>query len=156
MRQASARAAASPARGGLPNALFVWAAVEQLPAELTGVTEVHAVMPWGSLLRTTLGRDPAALRRLAAACRPDTPLQVALNLHAWRPPVREVADLPEPDPTTAVAQLAGRYAEGGWRVEKARYLTGPDVDALQSSWARRLGSTRDRLDVLSLTATRDG
>ena len=29
-----ARAAAKPARGGAPNALFVWAAVERLPAEL--------------------------------------------------------------------------------------------------------------------------
>ncbi|MGH9970191.1 MAG: methyltransferase domain-containing protein [Pyrinomonadaceae bacterium] len=40
-----------PAKGGLPNALFLQAAVEDLPGELDGVAdEVHIHFPWGSLL----------------------------------------------------------------------------------------------------------
>jgi 16S rRNA (adenine(1408)-N(1))-methyltransferase len=37
MAEAARRAAAKPSRGGLPNALFVVAAVEALPPELTGL-----------------------------------------------------------------------------------------------------------------------
>lgn len=36
----AARRAAKPNRGGLPNALFVAAAVEALPAELDGVADL--------------------------------------------------------------------------------------------------------------------
>src|SRR5215204_135701 len=44
MRKAAARAAAKPERGGLPNAVFVWAAAERLPAELRDLDEVHVLM----------------------------------------------------------------------------------------------------------------
>jgi 16S rRNA (adenine(1408)-N(1))-methyltransferase len=94
MRRASALAAA---RNGLPNALFVWAPVEQLPAELSGVTELHVIMPWGRLLRAMIRADPAVLSQLAAACVPGARLLVALNLHAWHPPVPEVSGAPAPD-----------------------------------------------------------
>jgi 16S rRNA (adenine(1408)-N(1))-methyltransferase len=40
MVPASRRAAAKPERGGLPNALFVVAAAEALPVELTGVANL--------------------------------------------------------------------------------------------------------------------
>ena len=40
-----------PSKGGLPNVLFLQAAVEDLPSELDGVAdEVHVHFPWGSLL----------------------------------------------------------------------------------------------------------
>src|SRR3954447_20734462 len=48
MRKVAARAAAKPAKGGTANALFLWAAAERWPAELSGITEVHSLMPWGS------------------------------------------------------------------------------------------------------------
>src|SRR5688572_11197679 len=61
-----------PARGGAPNALFVQAAVESLPAELDGVAdEVHVHFPWGSLLRAVATGDPAALRGLRRLCAPN-------------------------------------------------------------------------------------
>ncbi|MGH2393895.1 MAG: methyltransferase domain-containing protein [Candidatus Limnocylindria bacterium] len=40
MVKAARRAASRPNRGGLPNALFVAAAVEALPAELDGVADL--------------------------------------------------------------------------------------------------------------------
>lgn len=137
MRKAAARAAAKPARGGLPNAVFVWASAEKLPPDLRDVDELHVLMPWGSLLRGLL--DDSPLRRdLAAAARPGAAFVVTLNLHAWRPRVPEVGDLPEPD-----ASLAERFAADGWLVSAG------DAD-VSSSWTRRLGSTRDELAVLTL------
>src|SRR5579885_886506 len=70
MRPASSRAAAKPARGGAANAMFVRAAVEALPEELTAIDEVHVLMPWGSLLRALVLPDLAVLRSVAGRCTP--------------------------------------------------------------------------------------
>lgn len=148
-------------RAGVPNAIFVWASVERLPPELTGaVTELHVIMPWGSLLRGVLGGDhpaagPAVLAGLARASQPGARLFVALNLHAWRPPVPEVGDLPEPTPQWALERLAPVYATAGWQLERAEYLDGAQVDALHSTWTKRLrASRRGRLAVLALHGAR--
>jgi 16S rRNA (adenine(1408)-N(1))-methyltransferase len=148
MRRAAARAAARPDRGGLPNALFVWASAERLPEPLAGLDELHVLMPWGSLLRGLLDGSP--LRRdLAAAARPGGEFLVTLNLHAWRPPVPEVGDLPEPTP--GGTDLPERFARDGWDVTGAGYLDADQVAALATSWTRRLRSSRDELAVLGLT-----
>lgn len=134
--------------------MFLWASVERLPPELTGVTELHVIMPWGSLLRTVLGGDPAALARLAGACQPGARLLVALNLHAWRPPVAEVGQFPEPTPDRATEELAPVYARAGWRLERSEYLDGARIEELHSSWTRRLRAARPgRFGVLALTGT---
>ncbi|MGH3794552.1 MAG: methyltransferase domain-containing protein [Pseudonocardiaceae bacterium] len=153
MRRTSATAAARPAKGGMPNALFVWASVEQLPDALRDMSEVHVLMPWGSLLRGIVGLDPAILRRLRAASAPGAQLLVTLNLHAWRPPVPEVGTTDEPDPRWARDELAGTYHTDGWRLDAADYLDTAQLDTLATSWGRRLGSSRNNLDVLALTAT---
>jgi 16S rRNA (adenine(1408)-N(1))-methyltransferase len=150
MRRTAARAAAKPAKGGVPNAVFVWAAVEQLPAELTGVTEVHSLMPWGSLLRALASPEHAVLRSVAAVCRAGAPFLVTLNLHAWRPPVPEVGETPEPTPTSAAGLLAPAYARAGWSLEAADYLSDEELAGLGTSWTKRLGSSREALAVLGL------
>nr|CAI47641.1 16S rRNA methyltransferase [Streptoalloteichus hindustanus] len=150
MERMSAKAAAKPAKGGLPNLLYLWATAEKLPP-LTGVGELHVLMPWGSLLRGILGSSPEMLRGLAAVCRPDAAFLVALNLHAWRPPVPEVGEHPEPTPETVDEGLAARYAQAGWQLTDCRYLAAEEVAALETSWTRRLNSSRDRFDVLALT-----
>ncbi len=151
LRKAATRAAANPKRGGLPNLLYVWAAAEQLPPELRGVTELHVLMPWGSLLRGVLGSDPAMLRGLAAACEPGARFLITLNLHAWRPAVPEVGEHPEPTPDSAVEGLGPLLAAAGWRLDAAEYLDAEAISALATSWTRRLNSSREQLDVLALT-----
>jgi 16S rRNA (adenine(1408)-N(1))-methyltransferase len=153
MRRTALRAAAKPARGGAPNAVFVWAAVEQLPPELTGVTEVHSLMPWGSLLRALVTPELAVLRAVAERCRPGAPFLVTLNLHAWRPPVAEVGETAEPTPSSALAELAPAYADAGWSLTSADYLDDAALADLGTSWTKRLGSSRPELAVLALRGT---
>lgn len=153
MRKVSARAAAKPAKGGQPNALFVWAAVEQLPVELAGVTDVHVLMPWGSLLRAIIEPDEAVLRRIAVACAPGAQFLITLNLHAWRPPVPEVGAAAEPTPDSATDALSAAYERAGWVLESAAYLDDAQIAELGTSWTKRLGSSRDSLAVLALRGT---
>lgn len=153
MRKTAARAAAKPAKGGTPNALFTWAAVEQWPAGLDGVDEVHSLMPWGSLLRAFVRPDPDVLGDVAAHCRPGAAFLVTLNLHAWRPPVPEVGATPEPTPAGALADLAPAYAGAGWALTAADYAGPEEIAALGTSWTKRLNSSRAALDVLALRGT---
>jgi 16S rRNA (adenine(1408)-N(1))-methyltransferase len=153
MRKVAARAAAKPAKGGTPNAVFVWAAAEQWPTELTGITEVHSLMPWGSLLRAFVRPDEEVLRSVATHCTPGAPFLVTLNLHAWRPPVPEVGETSEPTPGSALETLAPAYARAGWRLEAADYLGEAELAGLGTSWTKRLGSSRAALAVLALRGT---
>jgi 16S rRNA (adenine(1408)-N(1))-methyltransferase len=150
MRRTALRAAAKPTRGGAPNAVYVWAAVEQLPAELGDVTEVHSLMPWGSLLRALVAPDEAVLRTVAARCRTGAPFLITLNLHAWRPPVPEVGKTAEPTPASALEVLAPAYGRAGWTLSSADYLDDTELAGLGTSWTKRLGSSREALAVLGL------
>ncbi|SER67647.1 16S rRNA (adenine(1408)-N(1))-methyltransferase KamB [Actinokineospora terrae] len=151
MRKAATRASAAPKKGGLPNLLYLWAAAEQLPSGLGGITELHVLMPWGSLLRGVLGSDPAMLAGLAGVCAPDATFLISLNLHAWRPPVPEVGAHAEPTPESAVEDLGPALKAAGWHLDSAAYLDADAIAALATSWTRRLNSSRDQLDVLALT-----
>lgn len=155
LRRTALRAADRPARGGTPNALFVWSAVEQLPPELGGLDEVHCLMPWGSLLRALVRPEPDVLRAVAGRCRPGASFLVTLNLHAWRPAVPEVGDTAEPTPDTVADELAPAYAGSGWIVEHAWYPDAGELAALGTSWTKRLGSSRSELAVLALRGTLD-
>ena len=153
LRRTALRAAAKPDKGGRPNAVFVWAAVEQWPAGLTGVDELHCLMPWGSLLRALVIPDEPVLASIADACRPGAPFLVTLNLHAWRPPVPEVGGTPEPTPDTVAELLAPAYARAGWTLTSSHYADAEEIAALGTSWTKRLGSTRAELAVLTLRGT---
>jgi 16S rRNA (adenine(1408)-N(1))-methyltransferase len=150
MRRSAIRAAGKPARGGLPNARFVWAAVEQLPVELSGVTEVHCLMPWGSLLRAVVTADASVLRAIADRAAPGATFLVTLNLHAWRPPVPEVGGTVEPTPASATGELAAEFSAAGWMLDTADYLDAAQIADLGTSWTKRLGASRESLDVLAL------
>jgi len=136
------------ARSEPGNLVFLWCPVEQLPAELAGIDELHVLMPWGSLLRGLLGEPPQLLADLAARCRTGARFLVTLNLHAWRPPVPEVGAAPEPRPDSVA--LREHYAAAGWVIERAWYPDTAELAALSTSWTRRLNSSRDELAVLAV------
>jgi 16S rRNA (adenine(1408)-N(1))-methyltransferase len=136
MATASRRAAAKPARGGLPNALFVVAAAEALPPELDGLADTVTVhFPWGSLLRGLLHADPAVMAGLTRVMRPGASLTMLLS-STDRDRAAGVAPLEE----AAVRALAGAYADWGLDVTEARPATAADVAAAHSTWGKRLGA----------------
>jgi len=135
MAVASRRAAATPRRGGLPNALFVVAAVEALPPELDGLADAVTVhFPWGSLLRGLLRADPAAMAGLTRIMRPGATLSMLLS-STDRDRGAGLEPLREP----AMHALAASYAGWGLVVAEARPATAADVAAAHSTWGKRLG-----------------
>ena len=131
MREASRRAARAPRRGGLPNARFVAAALEQLPPQLNGLASLVAVhFPWGSLLRAALGQDPAGAARIAALPAPGGVLRLLVSA-AERDSARGAASLD-------AEAVVGTYRRLGLAPGVCRAASLADVTAVRSSWGRRL------------------
>jgi 16S rRNA (adenine(1408)-N(1))-methyltransferase len=139
----SSRGAARPAiRGGAPNALFVVASAEAIPAELCGIADLVTVnLPWGSLLRGALALDGAAAAGIAALARPGGTVELLLA-----PDTRDrlAADL---DVRARLdAGIADDWRRHGLVLELAREETPAELAGLRTTWARRLrlGAGGDR------------
>jgi hypothetical protein len=67
--------------------------------------------------------------------------------------VPEVGDTPQPTPAWARDALAKAYARAGWTLDAADYLDDARISELGTSWTKRLGSSRESLNVLALRGT---
>lgn len=129
-----------PAKGGLPNALFLQAAVEDLPSELDAVAdEVHVHFPWGSLLGAVATGDEAVLTNLRRICSADALLEILIGVD----PVRDVSELKRLEiPSLSLdyidSVLAPRYEKSGFAIIERGVLPQSKWASVQTSWARRL------------------
>jgi len=133
-------------KGGLPNVLFLQAAVEDLPAELSGVAdEIHIHFPWGSLLRALAVGDVVLLGNLRRLCAAEALLEVIIGLDAQRDRTElerlQVTDLSS-DEIDSV--LVPRYREAGFEIVERGERLPADWPDLQTSWARRLRTGTSR------------
>jgi 16S rRNA (adenine(1408)-N(1))-methyltransferase len=148
MTEASRRAARRPERGGLPNALFVVAAAEALPAELDGLADrVMVHFPWGSLLRGLLAADPRVMGGLVRVMRPGATLSLLVSSTA-----RDRGAGVGPIGERTLADLAVDYGRFGLAVTRMRPATPADVTASRSTWGKRLAAG-DRRPAWLLQAT---
>lgn len=84
MRQVSQKAAAKRERGGVSNALFVWAGVESLPSELHAMaSEVTINYPWGSLLKALVEPNLEVLEGIAQLARSGASLTMLINISVF-------------------------------------------------------------------------
>jgi 16S rRNA (adenine(1408)-N(1))-methyltransferase len=138
------RATRKPTKAGLPNALFVQAAVEDLPMELDGVArEIHIHFPWGSLLRGVANGEEWFVTSLRRICADGARLTLVLGVDE----IRDRSELARlripPFSDDHLHQLSIAYQAGGFTV--AALKTGGDLlPEFRTSWARRLGARRSR------------
>jgi 16S rRNA (adenine(1408)-N(1))-methyltransferase len=146
LEKVSMKATRKPAKGGLPNAMFVQAAIEDLPEELNGIAdEIHIHFPWGSLLKAVATGDPAVLNSLRKICAPGCLLEIVIGID----PVRDKAELerlevPELTPILLHSYLVPKYIAAGFVLIDHGHLEPPRWSRLETSWARKLQGNRDR------------
>ncbi|HEX7997454.1 MAG TPA: methyltransferase domain-containing protein [Pyrinomonadaceae bacterium] len=142
-----------PAKGGLPNVLFVQAAIESLPEELDGVAdEIHIHFPWGSLLRAVLSADSGVLCNLRRICAPGCMLEIIIGLDPARDRAEiERLSLPALSQEYLETVLTPQYRAAGFDVLEKGVLPQADWSKLQTSWARRLQGNTER-EVVYLIA----
>ncbi len=142
-----------PAKGGLPNVLFLQAAVENLPAELEGqADEIHIHFPWGSLLRAVVSADAEVLSSLRRICAPHCLLEIIIGLDSARDRTEiERLALPLLSRKYLAEVLVDKYRAAGFDVLETGTLSEIEWSQLQTSWARRLQGNRER-EVVYLIA----
>ena len=153
LRKRSVQMSKPSTKGGLPNLIYLWAAVERLPASLVEVEELHVLMPWGSLLRGLLEPSQRLLNDLSQRCRAGATFTIVINRHAWHPVVPEVAGIAEPRIGDEEAELGAAFDAAGWTLDEVRELGPEDLVKLGTSWTSRLGSSRTALDAVALEGT---
>ena len=140
-------------KGGLPNAMFVQAAVEDLPEEFDGVAdEIHIHFPWGSLLRAVAVGNPGILASMRRIAVPGGVLEIVIGIDPDRDGT-ELNRLGIPDLSHRYIQnvLAEKYESSGFKIKKHGELERSDWSKLETSWARKLQVNKDRT-VLYLIA----
>ena len=122
LQQVSYRASRKPARGGVANAVFVHASLDDLPGALARLADrVTVFYPWGSLLRALVDPDERALAALAGLGRAGASFEARINRSAADPDALELE------------RLMCAYRRAGIHV--APEAVSPDD---RSTWAARL------------------
>jgi 16S rRNA (adenine(1408)-N(1))-methyltransferase len=135
-----------PAKGGAPNALFIQAAIEDLPAELDGVAdELHVHFPWGSLLRAVATADIAVLRNLRRICSLGALVEIVIGLD----PLRDRSELERLGITELSLEhideaLTPRYRKVGFEITERGVLPASEWPEFNTSWAKRLQQNQQR------------
>ena len=142
-----------PTKGGLPNVLFVRAAIENLPAEFDHVAdEIHIHFPWGSLLRAVAAGEQDILSNLRRICAPRCLLEIVIGLDPERDRTEiERLGLPTLSNEYLETVLIDRYNAAGFDVLETGVMSHTDWSHLQTSWARKLVGNTDR-EVVYLIA----
>ena len=127
-------------KGGAPNVLFLQAAIEELPDELSGIaSEVHIQFPWGSLLKGVASGDELILKNLRRLCRSKARLEVTIGLDVNRDRAElKRLGLPELSARYLEHELVPAYESNGFAIEDYRILAAAQWPQMESSWAMKL------------------
>ena len=153
LEKPSMKATRKPNKGGLPNVMFVQAAVEALPGEFAGVAdEIHIHFPWGSLLRAVANGETDVLCSLRRVAAPNCLLEIIIGIDPDRDRTElnrlEVHDFSDPYVRNVLTE---KYNSSGFMIKKHGELERSEWSRLETSWARKLQVNRDR-KVLYLIA----
>jgi 16S rRNA (adenine(1408)-N(1))-methyltransferase len=146
LEKPSMKATRKPGKGGLPNAMFVQAAVEDLPEELNGIAdEIHIHFPWGSLLRAVASGDEKILASLHRISAPGCLLEIVIGIDPGRDKTEiERLGVPELTPVFLHSYLIPKYKAARFDLLDCETLTNTEWSQLETSWARRLQGNDNR------------
>lgn len=123
-------------RAGLPNALYVIASAQALPAELNGlVSQITINFPWGSLLASLLEADESLVGGLLHIAQPGADLTIRLNGGALAEQGWALDNGAE--------QVSQNLASCGFKMRKPACLGPVELRSCPSTWARKLAVGRD-------------
>jgi len=116
--------------------------LESAPGALRGLADrLTVLLPWGSLLRAVALGEADGLGRLRALCAPGAKVDVVFG----------ACDLSEPSAQALVA----RYGAAGLAVS-AREASAAEVEALGTTWAKRLARSDPTRRFWRLSGVADG
>ena len=131
LRDAAKLAERKPARGGAPNALYVAASAESLPAELQGAADwITIYFPWAALLRMILAGEQQIADILNTLAAPRARLSIVLNAEAAPDGFKK------PEPSAVRKSLQVPLESTSFRITKSEWLDA--AAAPPTTWGGRL------------------
>jgi 16S rRNA (adenine(1408)-N(1))-methyltransferase len=146
LEKLSVKATRKPAKGGLPNAMFVQAAVDALPAEFEGVAgEIRINFPWGSLLRAVATGEPEVLSSLRRTARGGAVMEIVIGVDAERDRAElDRLGVPVPSLERIERDLAPSCEAAGFTLTDCREVAPVEWARFETSWARKLSGNESR------------
>ncbi len=146
LKKVSEKIYRKPAKGGLPNVLFLECAVEELPPELDEVAdEVHVHFPWGSLLKAVATGDKSVLQNIRRICAPDGLLEVVIGSDSERDKFElKRLGLSPLSKEYLETTLIANYRDSGFEIFEHGRLAPSEWPKLHTSWAKRLQGNTSR------------
>jgi 16S rRNA (adenine(1408)-N(1))-methyltransferase len=145
LEKPSMKATRKPGRGGLANALFVQAAVEDLPGELDGVAdEVHIHFPWGSLLGALGAGDARILASLRRVCATGAMLEIVIGVDTGRDRSELMRLGLSATDDGDIAVPIRSFETCGFELVEHRQLSSRQWALLETAWARKLTGNPSR------------
>ena len=137
-------------KGGVKNAFFVLANVEDLPHELDGlVNQVFINFPWGSLLKAVVLVDEKIWQNIKRICQPGGIIDLVVSYHP------KDSDLPEIDLDYLKNIMLPALEKFGFKIKEIREVIPDEIKSFPSSWAKKLiyGEPDRKYYYLRLEAT---
>lgn len=146
LEKISMKATRKPTKGGLPNLLFVQAAVENLPEELNeSVDEIHIHFPWGSLLQAVILGEENILASLRRICAPECLLEIIIGIDKERDKTEiERLGLPKLTEDYLENVLISKYEAAGFKLLEKGSLDSSKWSKIETSWAKKLQGGANR------------
>jgi 16S rRNA (adenine(1408)-N(1))-methyltransferase len=143
--ETASRAARKPERGGVSNLLCIAEPADVLAAELAGIADrLTVILPWGSLLRAVALPEIESLRRLQRLCAPGAGIEIVFSYDEKR-------DAGDHGPLghahmseSRVRELLPLYESVGFQRLSASPISGHELQAYDTTWAKRLAFGRPR------------
>jgi 16S rRNA (adenine(1408)-N(1))-methyltransferase len=146
LEKPSMKATRKPKKGGLPNVMFVQAAVQDLPEELNGIAdEIHIHFPWGSLLRAVANGEADVLHALRTIAAPNCLIEIIIGIDPERDKAElKRLDVPDLSEKYVRRDLMEKYERCGFLIREYGELGPTEWSDLETSWARRLQGNKKR------------
>jgi len=141
----------------LTNVMYLVAAAEDLPQEISGVAnKIYVTLPWGSLLEGIVKADPLILGSLLRiAKKPLAEFEFCFTYDVLYESA-EIAnrDLPILAFDYVKNELAKAYEKFGFLITRSEVLCGHMLRTYPTKWAKKLGYGRDR-EIFMIKGTID-
>lgn len=146
MIEIAQKIAKRPEKGGLKNLLIVQSSIENLPEELYGVADLIVVqLPWGSLLAGIVKFLYPVLNNLVNLGKDNSHIEITTCYDTkYEPDMIRDLGLPELNISFLKSTLVKEYLKYGIQVESILVLNSDEKKEIDTSWAKKLLSNRDR------------
>lgn len=144
--EVSSKALKKPAKGGLPNLLFVLANVENMPDELTGITDrVYINFPWGSLLQGIVLGHELTWNNIKKICNKNATIETIFGYHAsFDKKEIDRLELPPLDESYLKHALIPRLRQLGFATISMKNVKSQELRNYSTTWAKKLSYGQDR------------